>query len=65
METRAEVVQIDGRKAVVVRPVQQGRWPGVVMAHEIFGIDDVLRRHAQSLRISPFAAQPTPAHRRR
>jgi hypothetical protein len=34
METHAEDIQIDGRTAVVVRPVQQGRWPGVVMAHE-------------------------------
>ena len=49
METHAEDIQIDGRKVLVVRPVQRGRWPGVVMAHEIFGIDDVLRRHAQRL----------------
>ena len=49
METHAEDTQIDGRTVVVVRPIQQGRWPGVVMLHEIFGIDDVLRRHAQRL----------------
>ena len=54
METHAEDIQIDGRTAVVVRPVQQGRWPGVVMAHEVFGIDDVLRRHAQRLASAGF-----------
>jgi carboxymethylenebutenolidase len=54
METHAEDIQIDGRAAVVVRPVQQGRWPGVVMAHEVFGIDDVLRRHAQRLASAGF-----------
>ena len=24
-------------------------WPGVVMIHEIFGLDDVMRRHADRL----------------
>jgi hypothetical protein len=59
METHAEDIQIDGRKAVVVRPVQQGRWPGVVMAHEVFGIDDVLRRHAQRLASAGFIVPVT------
>ena len=49
METRAEEVVIDDRRVVVVRPTDQGPWPGVLMLHEIFGIDDVLRRHAQRL----------------
>jgi len=58
METHAEDIQIDGRKVLVVRPVQRGRWPGVVMAHEIFGIDDVLRRHAQRLASAGYIVYP-------
>jgi carboxymethylenebutenolidase len=49
METRAEDVHIDGRTVAVVRPIDDGPWPGVLMLHEIFGIDDVLRRHAERL----------------
>jgi carboxymethylenebutenolidase len=36
-------------RAEVVRPQAEGPWPGVVMLHEIFGIDDVLRRQAERL----------------
>ena len=46
----------DTARAVMVRPVTdpdgpQGRssWPGVVMVHEVFGIDDVLLRNAERL----------------
>jgi carboxymethylenebutenolidase len=28
---------------------RDGPWPGVVSIHEIFGIDDVMRRHADRL----------------
>ncbi len=30
-------------------PDADGPWPGVVMIHEIFGLDDVMRRHADRL----------------
>jgi carboxymethylenebutenolidase len=33
----------------VSRPAGEGRWPGVVMLHEAWGIDDVLRRQAARL----------------
>jgi carboxymethylenebutenolidase len=49
METTAEEVQIDGRTVVVGRPTATGPWPGVVMIHEAWGIDDVLRRQADKL----------------
>lgn len=45
----AQDITIDSRTVVTVRPVGQGPWPGVVMLHEIFGIDDVLRRQAERL----------------
>ena len=38
--------RLDGELA---RPAGTGPWPGVVLLHEIFGIDDVMRRHAQRL----------------
>jgi carboxymethylenebutenolidase len=49
METLTEDVTIGDRPAVLSRPAGAGRWPGVVMLHEIFGIDDVLRRQADRL----------------
>jgi carboxymethylenebutenolidase len=49
METTAEDVQIDGRTVVVARPTATGPWPGVVMIHEAWGIDAVLRRQADKL----------------
>lgn len=49
MLTRSEDRSIDGRLVVITRPVDDGPWPGVVMLHEIFSIDDVLRRNADRL----------------
>ncbi len=49
METVAREEMMDGRKVVVVRPVGTGPWPGVVMLHEAWGIDDVLRHQAVRL----------------
>jgi carboxymethylenebutenolidase len=35
--------------AYVVRPPGDGPWPGVVAIHELFGLDDVLRRQCDRL----------------
>jgi carboxymethylenebutenolidase len=48
-ETVAEDIWIDDRRVAVVRPVAEGPWPGVVMLHEIFGLDDIVHRQAQGL----------------
>lgn len=42
-------IEITGRTAVLARPTGEGRWPGVVMIHEAWGIDDVLRRQVPRL----------------
>ena len=49
METSSEDVTVDGRRVVLTRPGADGPWPGVVMIHEAWGIDDVLRRQAARL----------------
>ncbi|BAK34654.1 putative hydrolase [Microlunatus phosphovorus NM-1] len=49
METVTEDVTIGDRMAVSARPAGAGRWPGVVMLHEGYGINEVLRRQAQRL----------------
>lgn len=49
MDTRALDLTFDGRRTATVRPTAPGPWPGVVMLHEIFGLDDVLRRQAERL----------------
>jgi carboxymethylenebutenolidase len=36
-------------RAYLPTPPGPGPWPGVVMIHEIFGLDDVMRRHADRL----------------
>lgn len=38
----------------LVKPSGTGPWPGVVMIHEVFGIDDVMRRHAERLAASGY-----------
>jgi len=54
MDTVAEDVRLSGRLLVVVRPAAGGPWPGVVMLHEAWGVDDVLRRQAQRLASAGF-----------
>jgi carboxymethylenebutenolidase len=49
VQTVAEDISIDGRLVAVVRPVDEGPWPGVVMLHEVFGLDDIVRRQAERL----------------
>lgn len=48
-QTVATEQEVDGRRAILVRPVEEGPWPGVVMLHEAWGIDDVLARQATRL----------------
>ena len=54
METVAIDTRLDGRLAVLVRPAEPGPWPGVVMVHEAWGLDDVLRRQADRLASAGF-----------
>ena len=54
METVAIDTHLDGRLAVLVRPTAPGPWPGVVMIHEAWGLDDVLRRQATRLASAGF-----------
>ena len=49
MRTISEDLSIGGRLAVMSRPEGEGPWPGVVMLHEAWGVDDVLRRHAERM----------------
>jgi carboxymethylenebutenolidase len=49
VDTISREASVDGRLTVVTRPAEEGPWPGVVMLHEAFGIDDVMRRHAARL----------------
>src|ERR1700730_3592502 len=36
-------------RGYLASPAGTGPWPAVVMIHEIFGLDDVMRRHADHL----------------
>lgn len=38
----------------LARPSGEGPWPGVVMVHEAFGLDDVMRRQADRLAAAGF-----------
>ncbi|WP_370182663.1 dienelactone hydrolase family protein [Rhodococcus wratislaviensis] len=38
----------------LARPTGEGPWPGVVMVHEAFGLDDVMRRQADRLAAAGF-----------
>jgi carboxymethylenebutenolidase len=41
-------------RGVLARPHGDGPWPGVVMLHEAFGVDDVMRRQARRLAASGY-----------
>lgn len=41
-------------RGYLVRPSETGPWPGVVMIHEAFGLDNVMRRQAHRLASSGF-----------
>jgi carboxymethylenebutenolidase len=50
VQTSESTVQLaTGTPAIRVQPAGEGPWPGVVMIHEVFGIDDVLVRQAHRL----------------
>ncbi len=52
------------RLTVVTRPADPGPWPGVVMIHEAWGIDDVMRRLAARLAgLGYVVARAGPARR--
>ena len=36
-------------RGFLARPDADGPWPGVVLVHEIFGVDDVMRRQAERM----------------
>lgn len=54
METVATDIRVDDRLAVVVRPTSGTSWPGVVMVHEVWGVDDELRAQAARLAAAGF-----------
>ena len=41
-------------RGILERPSGAGPWPGVVMIHEVYGLDDVMRRQAQRLASAGF-----------
>ena len=41
-------------RGILETPDSPGPWPGVVMIHEAFGLDDVMRRQAQRLAAAGF-----------
>ena len=45
-----------GLSAYMARPTGSGPWPGVVVVHEAFAVDDVMRRHADRLASAGFLA---------
>jgi len=68
MDEETEVTMIDlersssvggtspGLSAYVARPSTPGPWPAVVVVHEAFGVDDVMRRQADRLAVAGYLA---------
>lgn len=59
----ARVIDIPGLPGASVgltgefaRPVGEGPWPGVVLVHEAFGINDVMRRQAERFALAGYLA---------
>jgi carboxymethylenebutenolidase len=49
MDTVTSEIRLDGRLTVRTRPADPGPWPGIVMLHEAWGVDEVMRRLADRL----------------
>lgn len=45
-----------GLRGYVARPAGDGPWPGVVVVHEIFGVDEVMRRQVDRLAAAGYLA---------
>lgn len=45
-----------GLRAYIARPAGDGPWPGVVVVHEIFGVDQVMRRQVDRLAEAGYLA---------
>ena len=43
---------------LVTPPVGDGPWPGVVVLHEVFGVDDDIREHAGRLAAAGYSRSP-------
>ncbi len=41
-------------RGYLARPSGEGPWPGVVMIHEVYGLDDIMRRQAERLASAGF-----------
>ncbi|HSN02674.1 MAG TPA: dienelactone hydrolase family protein [Acidimicrobiales bacterium] len=41
-------------RGYLARPSGDGPWPGVVMIHEVYGLDDIMRRQAERLASAGF-----------
>ena len=53
----------DGRHidAIIARPADPGPWPGIVVVHELFGIDDEMVKQASHLAgLGYLALMPMP-----
>jgi carboxymethylenebutenolidase len=52
--------EVDGRtgdlEGVLGRPVGEGPWPGVVLVHELFGVDAVMRRQVERVAQAGYLA---------
>ena len=56
LELPASLGGSNGLRAVLAIPAGEGPWPGVVIVHEAFGINDVMRRQALRLAEAGYLA---------